>query len=177
MYDFDTNTATDVLVPNDFVEVPNAVRSICATEDKLWIVSNVDQGSNPNNDFDDVVYIREWDIDATGVSPVLTYVREITLESGQFPGSYNGGSSVWAIAAKDNDTLIVGVGNTHTAPAGTGGSGQRWAYEFSISNAGDITITDNDLLGSKQLGSTSGCLLYTSPSPRDATLSRMPSSA
>ena len=24
---------------------------------------------------------------------------------------------------------------------------------------------------------TSGCLLYTSPSPRDATLSRMPSSA
>ena len=26
-------------------------------------------------------------------------------------------------------------------------------------------------------GSTSACLLYTSPSPRDATLSRMPSSA
>ena len=25
--------------------------------------------------------------------------------------------------------------------------------------------------------SVSGCLLYTSPSPRDATLSRMPSSA
>ena len=27
------------------------------------------------------------------------------------------------------------------------------------------------------LASTMGCLLYTSPSPRDATLSRMPSSA
>ena len=27
------------------------------------------------------------------------------------------------------------------------------------------------------LGTSSGCLLYTSPSPRDATLSRMPSSA
>ena len=26
-------------------------------------------------------------------------------------------------------------------------------------------------------GATGGCLLYTSPSPRDATLSRMPSSA
>ena len=30
------------------------------------------------------LYIREWDIDATGIAPVLTYVREITLESGQF---------------------------------------------------------------------------------------------
>ena len=30
------------------------------------------------------------------------------------------------------------------------------------------------VLGAKK---TSGCLLYTSPSPRDATLSRMPSSA
>ena len=156
VYDFDTNTLTDVLVPNDFVELPSEIRSICATEDKLWIVSNVDQGSNPNNDFDDVVYIREWDIDATGVSPVLTYVREITLESGQFQGSFNAGSSVWAIAAKDNDTLIVGVGNTHTAPAGTGGSGQRWAHEFSILNGGNITIGNNDLLGSKQVGSTSG---------------------
>jgi len=29
----------------------------------------------------------------------------------------------------------------------------------------------------KQIFKTSGCLLYTSPSPRDATLSRMPSSA
>ena len=28
-----------------------------------------------------------------------------------------------------------------------------------------------------QLGTTKSCLLYTSPSPRDATLSRMPSSA
>ena len=29
----------------------------------------------------------------------------------------------------------------------------------------------------QNLGSNQGCLLYTSPSPRDATLSRMPSSA
>ena len=31
--------------------------------------------------------------------------------------------------------------------------------------------------GEAKLGSLDGCLLYTSPSPRDATLSRMPSSA
>ena len=29
----------------------------------------------------------------------------------------------------------------------------------------------------KELGTELACLLYTSPSPRDATLSRMPSSA
>ena len=155
VYDFDTNTATDVLVPNDFNDAPALNRPLCATEDKLWLVSAVDQGSNPDNDFDDQVYIREWDIDATGVAPTLTYVREITLESGQFPGSFNAGSSVWAITAIDNNTLIVGVGNDHTAPVGTGGSGQRYAYEFSISTPGDITITDNDLLGSKLLGATS----------------------
>ena len=41
------------------------------------------------------------------------------------------------------------------------GSGLNWQY--------DVTL---DMVGSKM-----NCLLYTSPSPRDATLSRMPSSA
>ena len=43
--------------------------------------------------------------------------------------------------------------------------------EDSISGFDPLTI---DLI---RTGRTSGCLLYTSPSPRDATLSRMPSSA
>lgn len=157
VYDFDTNTATDVLVPNDFTETVGINRPICATEDKLWLVSVVDTGGTVN-DFNDKVYIREWDIDATGIAPVLTYVREITLESGQFPNSLNSGSSIWAITAKDNNTLIVGTGNSHTAIEGTGGTNQRTAYEFSISNAGDITITSNDLLGDASLGSSSTAL-------------------
>ena len=38
--------------------------------------------------------------------------------------------------------------------------------------------SDNETqVGSRQILLTTGCLLYTSPSPRDATLSRMPSSA
>ena len=41
----------------------------------------------------------------------------------------------------------------------------EWISDFTGS-AGDIIITDKK-----------ACLLYTSPSPRDATLSRMPSSA
>ena len=38
---------------------------------------------------------------------------------------------------------------------------------------GDVSNVSQGPLGIKVLG----CLLYTSPSPRDATLSRMPSSA
>ena len=36
---------------------------------------------------------------------------------------------------------------------------------------------NSDFLYRKELGGADSCLLYTSPSPRDATLSRMPSSA
>ena len=39
------------------------------------------------------------------------------------------------------------------------------------------TYDHNNLTGTELLRTTNGCLLYTSPSPRDATLSRMPSSA
>ena len=44
----------------------------------------------------------------------------------------------------------------------------------SMQKEGDVIIALRDVAG---LVSLSGCLLYTSPSPRDATLSRMPSSA
>ena len=63
-----------------------------------------------------------------------------------------------------------------------------WGYLFCL--AGVINgiyglhekcrITDSSALvytGAAIAGVLSGCLLYTSPSPRDATLSRMPSSA
>ena len=38
-------------------------------------------------------------------------------------------------------------------------------------------IVGNDVVGKPLYEREIGCLLYTSPSPRDATLSRMPSSA
>ena len=43
---------------------------------------------------------------------------------------------------------------------------------FDAGNAHDVFVTDGTLEGTERT-----CLLYTSPSPRDATLSRMPSSA
>ena len=43
------------------------------------------------------------------------------------------------------------------------------AKALALPNRGPLTFDSN--------GNVSHCLLYTSPSPRDATLSRMPSSA
>ena len=40
-----------------------------------------------------------------------------------------------------------------------------------------LVNTGGGLTGGDEFGVKLGCLLYTSPSPRDATLSRMPSSA
>ena len=146
VYDFATNTATDVLVPNDFNVTVGIERPICATEDKLWLASIVDQGSNPTNDNDDKVYIREWDIDATGALPILTYVREITVPMGTYSGHNLGGTSVWAMTAIDNDTLIVGTGNELTTVLpGTGGTGSMYVLEFSIADPGDISINPNDI--------------------------------
>ena len=64
------------------------------------------------------------------------------------------------------------VRNTGNATSGTG---VEIGYYLSANN----TINTSDILiGTHTLPSlVSGCLLYTSPSPRDATLSRMPSSA
>ena len=47
----------------------------------------------------------------------------------------------------------------------------------SGARAGTGTLKQGDNIISTKLGYARDCLLYTSPSPRDATLSRMPSSA
>ena len=84
-----------------------------------------------------------------------------------------------------NDTLEID-GNTITVPEGT--SVMRAANEAGISIP-KLCASDNlDAFGScrmcvckvegrKGMPASCTCLLYTSPSPRDATLSRMPSSA
>ena len=78
-----------------------------------------------------------------------------------------------------NDTSIT-PGNNYTINVTNAGAG---AYSLSgtdrngavSGNNATINLNVNDNLTLSM--NASGCLLYTSPSPRDATLSRMPSSA
>ena len=51
------------------------------------------------------------------------------------------------------------------------------AAGFTMLEAGLVRAKNVSEIVTKNLGLYSICLLYTSPSPRDATLSRMPSSA
>ena len=64
-------------------------------------------------------------------------------------------------------------------PANPSDSLTEWTmHDFFIDSNIVTTFTDSRAIGSieKEIFNP-GCLLYTSPSPRDATLSRMPSSA
>ena len=65
-----------------------------------------------------------------------------------------------------NDSTSTGTPMTGAIPQGLTG------YDASL------PVFEQDMaLAQEELGKCQYCLLYTSPSPRDATLSRMPSSA
>ena len=55
------------------------------------------------------------------------------------------------------------------------------AKELKRDMEAQLTTNNAEVAGNastaREMGSLGACLLYTSPSPRDATLSRMPSSA
>ena len=77
------------------------------------------------------------------------------------------------------NTARVHPGST-VAVFGAGGVGLNVIQGAAISGATTIISVDlleNKLELAKKFGATHTCLLYTSPSPRDGLLSRMPSSA
>ena len=105
----------------------------------------------------------------------------------KFLGSADEGSLQWLI---NNDALVDGwvmpwhlydyflasAGSTSALPS----LAQRW-IEIQTRLRDAVGLTGFELEILKTIGlfnlCSSSCLLYTSPSPRDATLSRMPSSA
>jgi hypothetical protein len=139
VYDFDTNLSTAVLVPNDFTTTQGINRPICSTGDKLWLASVLVQG-DPGTNTDDVVYIREWDINNTGPSPTLSYVRQITVLTGTLLYRNTWGTTVSAIAVTaDNNTLIVGFGDKID-----GNNSSMGVYSWDISTAGNITLNESN---------------------------------
>ena len=57
------------------------------------------------------------------------------------------------------------------------GNRQTWRADFRCNRAETVEMVCSDRCQEVVFSANSSCLLYTSPSPRDATLSRMPSSA
>ena len=101
--------------------------------------------------------------------------------------------STTTVATADSSTLSVGMAVSGTnIPAGativtvpnatsftissaaTGGATSTLTFQKGITSA---KIEDDAVTSAKVSGLVKGCLLYTSPSPRDLSTSRMPSSA
>ena len=72
-------------------------------------------------------------------------------------------------------------GSKKVAVIGAGNVGATCAFVLAERKVGQVVLLDiyEGFAKGKALDMSQGgsCLLYTSPSPRDATLSRMPSSA
>ena len=98
--------------------------------------------------------------DSVGITAGSTY---------QYIGTGSGTAAAW-----QNVSGLAGAGLTHSAGVLAVGAGNGITV-----NADDVALTTPGTLTAATSNSASGshCLLYTSPSPRDRTRSRMPSSA
>ena len=85
------------------------------------------------------------------------------------------GSNASISSNADNRVITGGSGTNLVGEANLTFNGSTLAVTGAITASTSITATNNLITNGNFTIST--CLLYTSPSPRDATLSRMPSSA
>lgn len=147
VYEFNTSLSTAVLVPNDFTTTQGINRPICSTGDKVWLASVTTN--------DTVAYIREWDINTSGATPTLSYVREMTVDVGGLSYGDIFGRTISTIAVTaDNNTLIVGFGAKDDGSI----SGSMGVYSWDISTSGDINLSESNKI-SRQIigfGNTSG---------------------
>ena len=79
-----------------------------------------------------------------------------------------GGSSEIKVAATETDGTYLFTADSTTTEDFNAGY-YHWQLEVTKTSSGDRVVVDR--------GTFTACLLYTSPSPRDGLLSRMPSSA
>ena len=96
-------------------------------------------------------------------------IKELDDISGSFNGSttqFNLRVSSSAVEPVSDSQLLISVGGVMQNPTN----------DYTVSGS-TITFTTAPSAGLTFFGTFLGCLLYTSPSPRDRTRSRMPSSA
>ena len=102
-----------------------------------------------------------------GLDPLISADSIIVTEDEQFLLTVNAGSdTITSFRINDDFTL------ERISVVDSGGVGPN-----SLAVDGDLVYVTNIDRDGLALGEAGTCLLYTSPSPRDATLSRMPSSA
>ena len=108
------------------------------------------------------------------VSAIITLKgsAQISIEAGT---DYLDGGATWTDAVDGNGTLLA-QGEVRSLVPGL--YVLRYDYTDEAGNQSE-TVTRTVMVKdtTPPVISLNGCLLYTSPSPRDATLSRMPSSA
>ena len=96
------------------------------------------------------------------------------------PKSTNGAYGFYPVESEDvliDGCVAIGAYTLQGGSGATGGDGGNIAVGYKAGYlVGTSAAADNVLIG-KEAGYHVTCLLYTSPSPRDRTRSRMPSSA
>ena len=151
VYDLDTNTSTNVLVPNDFTVTTGINRPIFATENKLWLVSKyVESGSVRQ-------YVKEWDIDATGPAPTLTYVRELPISTFQYPLENQSSKIISTISVVD-DVLLLGF----SAPSSAYKQIAVVTWNMPAAGTSPVLIAKSTTNGSEQVARSLSRLTITS---------------
>ena len=121
----------------------------------------------------------------TPSSPAVGAVYAMSNGDGQISGNVQGPNSIVGYAQAENGTLTL-LGEFATGGNGgdfDGGEGldpliSAYAITKTIDNRFVLAVNaGSNTVVSMKINDDYSCLLYTSPSPRDRTRSRMPSSA
>ena len=129
-------------------------------------------GGLPQNNVQGIVSVGQPVLPPTG--PAVGAVYAMTNGEGQVDGIVQGPNAVVAYAQAEDGTLSV-IGTYPTG--GNGGDFDGGEGLDPLISAYAITKTLNNRFVLAVNAGSNTCLLYTSPSPRDRTRSRMPSSA
>ena len=144
--------------------------SMKGSEDLLFDVHDVDQDVTPNG---------KWESEERTVmaqsEPDFTYQLVYTV----LPKAVQSAEGSMTLEEKKLEVLEAEVKKSYSTGSLRSYRAQKVQANMTLVNKGSSTINlmriTDDIPGLFE--APSPCLLYTSPSPRDATLSRMPSSA
>ena len=146
----------------DFLDTSIDVSYTIST-DKVWVVANVvgvDQFFSQLSDLSTKTWTLADDVNNDGIAnPGDTVTYRLHLEN------------------SGNETATVDVTDTFS------GDFESWSLQLPLASGTDassavqLRVEGVEVPAGGSIDLFVDCLLYTSPSPRDATLSRMPSSA